>query len=419
MIPVIEITDHCNMECPICFAHNQNSYEMTGAELDRCLDAIYRSERNDVDMLVFSGGEPTMHSRFFDLIERARERGFRHLTVNTNGIRIAEDKLFVKRAKELGVEFTMWIDGFRESTHMVMRGMDTRRVKEQALANLGELDVSTNLLCVVARGVNEDEVGAVLDLGMRLPFVRGVTYHTMVYTGKGGKFFPRDSRSVITVPDIMRLLDEQTGGRVAMRDFTPIPAPHPLCETNTYMLMTDDGQPPIPLSRIVPADRYFDLVVNQAILRPDDKLQDRLQEMIDHLFARPDRGADETRALATFRRLLDRCFPQGWHTTAAERERICERAIKAIFLIPYMDEHNLDLTRLRSCVSMQAVPDGRLIPNCSYYPIHRLTDPRFFKEGGRVPSFTSAMTTRERSDRPCGPTRERSDRPASPGVPES
>jgi uncharacterized radical SAM superfamily Fe-S cluster-containing enzyme len=380
MIPVIEITDHCNMECPICFAHNQNSYNMTVEELDRCLDAIYKSERNDVDMLVMSGGEPTGHPKFFELMARARERGFKHVTINTNGIRIAQDKAFVKKAKDLGLEFTLWVDGFRESTHMLLRGMDTRALKEQALAHLAEYDVNTNILCVVAKGVNEDEVGQVFDLGMRLPFVRGVTYHTMVYTGKGGKHFPRDSRTVITTPDIMRLLDQQTGGRLAMADFTPIPAPHPLCETNTYMLMPDEGLP-IPLSRVVPRDRYYELVVNQAILRPDERLEDRLKEMIDHLYARLDKTDEVTRALATFRNLLKRCFPPQGGVSADERERMCERAIKAVFLIPYMDEHNLDLTRLRSCVSMQATPDGKLIPNCSYYPIHRLNDPRFFPKG--------------------------------------
>lgn len=385
MIPVIEINDHCNMECPICFAHNQYSYEMTIPELDRCLDAIYKSEKNDIDLLVISGGEPTMHSNFFPLLTRARERGYRQITVNTNGIRLANDREFVKQAKDLGLQFTMWIDGFRESTHMMLRGMDTREIKQRALDNLGEFDVNTNILCVVGRGVNEDEVGQVFELAMGLPFVRGVTYHTLVYTGKGGKNLPRDPATIITIPDIMRLLDEQTSGVLRRRDFSPIPAPHPLCETNAYMLVCDDGGSPQALSRLVPPGRYRDLVENQAILRPDDQLEQRLQEVIDHLYSRPDQDADTRRALSTFRSMLDRCFPTDHHLTRDERERHCERAIKGVFLIPYMDEYNLDLTRLRSCVSMQAVPDGRLIPNCSYYPIHRLTDPRFFPEGRQTP----------------------------------
>jgi 7,8-dihydro-6-hydroxymethylpterin dimethyltransferase len=390
MIPVIEITDHCNMECPICFAHNQNSYNMSIAELDVCLDTIQKSEKSDVDMLVMSGGEPTGHPKFFELMERVMQRGFKHVTINTNGIRIAQDKAFVKKARDLGLEFTLWIDGFRESTHILLRGMDTRLLKQQALAHLGEYDVNTNILCVVARGVNEDEVGAVLDLGMSLPFVRGVTYHTLVYTGKGGKHFPRDSRTVVTTPDIMRLLDEQTGGRIGMRDFSPIPAPHPLCETNTYVLMPEEGAP-IPLTRVVPKDKYFELVVNQAILRPDDRLEQRLQEIIDHLYAKADPTDETTRALATFRSLLKRAFPLEGGVTAAEREKMCEKMIKAVFLIPYMDEYNLDLTRLRSCVSMQATPDGKLIPNCAYYPLHRLNDPRFFGRG-KLPMFTQAAT---------------------------
>ena len=175
-----------------------------------------------------------------------------------------------------------------------------------------------------------------------------------------------------------------------MKDFAPIPAPHPLCETNAYLLMPEVGAP-IPLTRVVPRERYFELVVNQAILRPDERLEERIKEVIDYLYAVQAPDDEQKRALATFRSLLARCFPVDGSTTAEMRERMCERAIKAVFLIPYMDEYNLDLTRLRSCVSMQATPDGRLIPNCAYYPLHRLNDPRFFPKG-KLPMFTAAAT---------------------------
>jgi hypothetical protein len=164
------------------------------------------------------------------------------------------------------------------------------------------------------------------------------------------------------------------------------------------MLMTDDGGPPIPLSRLIAPESYHELVVNQAILRPDDRLRSRLEQVIDQLYAKEHPTEEARRALGTFRNLLERCFPLDRHISAEEREWICERAIKAVFLIPYMDEYNLDLTRLRSCVSMQAVPDGRLIPNCSYYPIHRLTDPRFFpQEGARKPMFLQYAPGDERA----------------------
>ncbi|MHC5056977.1 MAG: hypothetical protein ACYTKD_20045 [Planctomycetota bacterium] len=275
------------------------------------------------------------------------------------------------------------MDGFRESTHLALRGRDMREVKAKALGNLEKHDINTNILAVVGKGINEDEVGEILSFGIERHFVRSVNYHTLAFTGSGGRDFARDHENVTTLPDIMKLIEAQSEF-MRMSDFSPIPAPHPLCESNTYLLMTSDGKPPIPVPRLMEKGKYPEVFENVAVLRPDDRLRVRLKAVIDYLDARGERTEDTTRALEFFRQLTRDCFPERGHVSQEERARICERAIKAVFLIPYMDEFNLDLTRLRACVAMQALPDGRLVPSCACYPLHRYADKRLFPDGRPV-----------------------------------
>ena len=116
------------------------------------------------------------------------------------------------------------------------------------------------------------EVGAVMEYGLKKDFVRAINYHTLAYTGKGGREFKRDSSNVTTIPDIMKLIAEQNGF-LRPSDFSPIAAPHPLCESNTYLLMTQDGGDPIPVPRLMEEGRYPEVLENVAVLRADDSLQ--------------------------------------------------------------------------------------------------------------------------------------------------
>src|SRR5688500_9850438 len=92
-LTLVEITDRCNLTCPTCYAESSPSRgrHRTLAEVEAMLDAIVASEGRP-DVVQISGGEPTIHPQFFEILDAARRRPIRHLMLNTNGIRLARDE---------------------------------------------------------------------------------------------------------------------------------------------------------------------------------------------------------------------------------------------------------------------------------------------------------------------------------------
>jgi uncharacterized radical SAM superfamily Fe-S cluster-containing enzyme len=71
-------------------------------------DTICRHEA-EPDVVQISGGEPTIHPDFWEILDRAKKRPFRYLMVNTNGIKIAEDESFAKRLATYQPNFEIYL----------------------------------------------------------------------------------------------------------------------------------------------------------------------------------------------------------------------------------------------------------------------------------------------------------------------
>src|SRR5262249_38934773 len=152
--PVIEITNICNLDCPICFADNHHDYLMSDEELERCLDILDASD-SDVDILVLTGGEPTAHPRLIDFIERAYKRPrIPRVAIATNGILLAKKEEIVRRLAEVNAYVLLQLDSLDASKNKVLRGNEMTRYREQALVNLEKHGVQTSLLMTVISGLN-------------------------------------------------------------------------------------------------------------------------------------------------------------------------------------------------------------------------------------------------------------------------
>src|SRR6478736_1659214 len=138
-LALIEVTDHCNLRCPICYAdsgpHRPGFRDL--ATIERMLDAIVANEI-EPDVVQLSGGEPTLHPDFFAILDAAKRRPIKHLMVNTNGIRIAREPGFAERLASYapGFEVYLQFDSFEREALMALRGADLRAVRQQALDNL-------------------------------------------------------------------------------------------------------------------------------------------------------------------------------------------------------------------------------------------------------------------------------------------
>jgi uncharacterized radical SAM superfamily Fe-S cluster-containing enzyme len=126
---IVETNTNCNLDCPICFAdsgHQPDGYAITVEQCERMLDTFVATE-GEAEVVMFSGGEPTIHKDILAFIDLAQRRPIRSVTVNTNGIRLASDTAFVaalgsRNRPGRTVNIYLQFDGFDEHTHRAIRG---------------------------------------------------------------------------------------------------------------------------------------------------------------------------------------------------------------------------------------------------------------------------------------------------------
>ena len=238
-----DIAQSCNLCCPNCFASSSPALDgfvpldVILANIDHRLEL----ENGQIDVLMLSGGEPTIHPMFAEIIERVLERNIIRIIVNTNGIEIANSDamLDLLRRHRTRVEVYLQFDGFRLETNRHHRGADLRQIKQRAIELLGDAGVFMTLTMTAALGVNDDEIGDVLRFALETPFVGGVSIQPQFGSGRST---PIDPDHRLTHTGVLARLGPQTDGLVTWSDLTALPCSHPHCCSVGYMLKTDSGE---------------------------------------------------------------------------------------------------------------------------------------------------------------------------------
>src|SRR5208283_732700 len=192
-LTLVEICDYCNLRCPVCYAASgpERQQFRTLPQIEKMLDAVVRNEGHP-DVVQLSGGEPTMHPDFFTIVEMAKARPIKHLMVNTNGVRIAQEEDFVKRLADVREDFEVYLqfDSFERDPLMQLRGADLRRVRHDALEKLNRYNISTNLVVTLKKGLNDHEIGKTIDYALQQPCIRGVTFQPIQDAGRLESWIP-------------------------------------------------------------------------------------------------------------------------------------------------------------------------------------------------------------------------------------
>src|SRR5581483_6640402 len=192
-LTLVEICDYCNLRCPVCYASSGPERQQFRdlRQVEKMLDAVVRNEGHP-DVVQLSGGEPTMHPNFFEIVEMAKARPIRHLMVNTNGVRIAQEEDFVKRLADYREDFEVYLqfDSFEREPLMQLRGADLRRIREDALEKLNRYNIHTNLVVTLKKGLNDHEIGKTIDYALQQPCVRGVTFQPIQDAGRLESWVP-------------------------------------------------------------------------------------------------------------------------------------------------------------------------------------------------------------------------------------
>ncbi|MFE7717709.1 radical SAM protein [Nocardia rhizosphaerihabitans] len=238
-----DIIDSCNLRCPTCFADSSPDLRGVVAVEDVLANVDQRLARENgkLDVLMLSGGEPTLHPHLSRLLGELTARPITRILLNTNGLRIAVDDelMALLRDHRDRVEVYLQYDGVSAEAARHHRGGDLRLRKTQALERLSAGGIFTTLVMTVALGVNDDEIGAVLRTAMDTPFVGGVSIQPQFGSGRSGALDPMNR---LTHTGVLRRLGPQTDGQVTWRDLTALPCSHPHCCSVGYLLRDDAGQ---------------------------------------------------------------------------------------------------------------------------------------------------------------------------------
>ncbi len=377
-LPVVTITSACNLNCPICYVHNKNddAFHMTLADFDSILGHLVEDHGGELDLINFTGGEPTLHPHFLDFIEHARAAGIHRVTICSNGIRLAQEEHLVKRLGELDARVALSFDTFEDEADRVLQGARLLDTKLRCLELLEKYDVDCTLIPVMTRGVNDGEIGKIIELGMTRSCVRHLEIHTMTYTGQGGVSFDRAGR--ISMHEVLVRIEETSGGLLRETDFVSSPCAHPLCYQIAYLLMDPEGGPPVPFTRFLSREELYASLGERLYLEPSPGLESVMREAINRIWT--EGGPDSERILRLMKNLLGTLFPQGESPDRRKILRASEKLVKAVYVHSHMDEETFDVERVAKCCDSNCYADGSTIPVCNYNVLFREKEARFMAE---------------------------------------
>lgn len=348
---IVEVNSACNMNCPLCFANAASGFSLTLEEVEDILDHFVETE-GEPEVVQFSGGEPSIHPQITGMMRAAKRRNIRYVMLNTNGKRIAEDDRFLAELAEIRPVIYFQFDGFEEETYRAIRGEpNILPTKLRALDRLAEIGCNAVLVPAIQPGINEHEVGRIVQFGIEHPAVKGVNFQPAFMSGRHGE---HDPMKRITIPDVLRLLEAQTEGAFVVKDFVPVPCCFPTCNSVTYAYV--DGDTVLPLPRILDVEDYLDYITNRVL--PD--LGSEVKTALEGLWsssAVP--GSDKVTS-----RLAISCaacgLPEGLDIGAFVNR------IFTIMLQDFMDPWTFNQKHLMKCCKEVLLPDGKQIPFCAY-----------------------------------------------------
>ncbi len=372
-ILVEDITAGCNLRCPTCFvaaapeALGRASIGEVLVNIDRRLEL----EGGRLDVVMLSGGEPTIHPEFIPMLREIVDRDIVRILINTNGVAVARDDLLLDTLAELRgrVEVYLQFDGFDPEAHRRLRGADLSEIKQRAVRRLSEAEVFTTLVMTAAKGINDREIGPVLQLAMDTPFIGGVAYQPVFSSGRSESIDPLDR---LTGTGTLRRIEQQTGGLVRGHDLTALPCSHPHCATVGFLFRLPRRRWRSLVS-LVGAERLeanVGLVANRVV---DPELDDALTVLTTTRFSSllSERNSlthpDVAEILVEVLEHGDRGVKALLRAVAMVKgrgdglRRLLGKRVKRVTIKPFMDIHTMIEERLlQCCVHAGAVgKDGR------------------------------------------------------------
>lgn len=354
-LSIVEINDHCNLECPICYAGS--GPDRTGQKSLREIEAMFQAivgAEGKPDIVQISGGEPTLHPEFFTILDRARAHPFKHLMLNTNGLKIGSDIDFTNRLAEYmpGFEVYLQFDSLKDENLKILRGASLVSSRLRALEHLNRLNISTTLVVTLMKGVNDHEIGEIIDFALQYDCVRGVTLQPVQHAGRADGYNPSVHR--LTLTETRRQIHRQSHV-FNPQDIVPVPC-NPDCLAMGYALRHNGSI--TPLSGLIDPEWLLQGPENTIVFEN----QPALREKLGALFSSGHSPQSGGHALGEF--LC--CLPQLEIPRSLNYSNVFR-----VLIMQFLDVESFDVrVAKKSCVQF-ARPDGKLIPFDTYNLFYR------------------------------------------------
>jgi uncharacterized radical SAM superfamily Fe-S cluster-containing enzyme len=356
---VLDVTERCNLACPVCFASAGSA-----PKPDPCVEEIEAWCRA---LLVsggpfnihLSGGEPTVRRDLPEIVRRIRSLGFSYIQLNTNGLRLAEEREYAGELKDAGLTCVfLQFDGITDEVFEKIRGRRLLETKLAAIRNCGEQELGVVLVPTLIPGVNTSQIGGLLRTAIALaPTVRAVHFQPVSYFGRYPAA-PHDAGR-ITIPEIIQLIAEQTEGQFSAANFYPASGENPYCSFHGKFWLYPDG-------RIVPTARTAavsccgeasgsNLVQLGTANHSQGEGARRAQRFVTQHWAFP------SGAPPPFDERLENINVDSMDAFLAE-----EKYSFCVSGMAFQDAWNLDLERLRECFLHVLSAEQKLVPLCAY-----------------------------------------------------
>lgn len=345
---LFEVTQRCNLVCPICFASAGGSSSIEDpdlAQIESWFDLLLSA--GGPFNIQLSGGEPCLRDDLPEIISIGRKRGFTFFQVNTNGLRIASDPTYLSKLKDAGLSTVyLQFDGTEDNIYKVLRGMPLLEIKKKAIEQCRKYNIGVVLVPTIKPGVNDRDIGNIIRFALaNHPVVRGVHIQPISYFGRFANIPSNSDR--ITLPEVIDAIHHQTGGLIPREMFKPSGGPNRMCSFNGNLVVMLDGsikpiiKPDMPVNGIQPQNSANERIKAQSFVARQ------------WVVPSPETEISDTSGKPVF---------GGWESFLAR----AKTHLFAISGMAFQDAWTLDLERLRDCYIMVVSPDNHLIPFCAY-----------------------------------------------------
>jgi uncharacterized radical SAM superfamily Fe-S cluster-containing enzyme len=387
----VDLTNRCNLQCPICFANSSVAgyvYEPDFDQVKRLLETLRNYRPTPATAVQFSGGEPTLHPDFLRIISTARDLGFSHIQIASNGLTMAQPG-FAEKCAEAGLHTVyLQFDGVDDRIYEFTRGRKLLDIKKKALENIQRAGMKACLVPTIVKGINDDQVARILQFAIdNIQVVSAIAYQPVAFTGRISTEERESQR--YTLGDLAHELS-RTGLTEVERDFYPLAmvAPlsrlmaavtgnpkitataHPCCSSGTYFVVDPKGN-------AVPITRFLDV---EGLFREMEELAEKIRTSrfsffhklkVPRLFTKyfNAKEAPEGMNVKVFIHTL-----KGLTDKGTGRGKAGEKTYRTLMAaaMHFQDRYNYDVERVKRCVIHYSTPEG-LFPFCAYNsgPVHR------------------------------------------------